>query len=71
MSKKNTNATIADLRDVDRILKKVRERDRCLKLEKIGKRKDLIMVGIGDASFKTEEKVVGGVFLFLPNEEMT
>ena len=50
MSKKNTNATIADLRDVTRIMKKVRERDNCLKFNRIGKRGDLIVVGIRDAS---------------------
>ena len=71
MSKKNTVATISDLKDVDRILKKVRERDSKLKYERIGEREDLIVVGIGDASFKTEEKAVGGVFLFLADSEMT
>ena len=52
MSKKNTNATIADLRDVNRIFKKVRARDRCLKFERIGEREDLIIVRVGDASLK-------------------
>ena len=49
----------------------MRERDSCLKFEKIGDREDLIIVGIGEASFKTEDKAVGGVFLFLANKEMT
>merc|ERR1711873_261387 len=34
-------------------------------------RDDLIVVGIGDASFKSEEKAVGGVLLFLANSQMT
>ena len=63
MSKKNTNTTIADLRDANRVLKKVRERDSHLRFGKIGKREELIVMGIGDASFKTEAKAVGGVFL--------
>ena len=63
MSKKNTNATIGDLQDVNRIFKKVRERDSHLRFQKIGKREELIVMGIGDASFKTEAKAVGGVFL--------
>ena len=71
MSKKNTNITIADLQDVNRILKKVRERDSHLRFGKIGEREELIVVGIGDASFKIEEKALGGVFLFLSNKEMT
>ena len=30
-----------------------------------------MVVGIGDASFKTEDKAVGGVFLFIANSNMT
>ena len=71
MSKKNNAATIADLRDINRVLKKVRKKDSCLKFSKIGDKEDLIIVGIGDPTFKTEEKAVGGVFLFLANKEMT
>ena len=56
---------LSDLRDVNRILKKVSKRDSGLRYEKIEEREDLIAVGIGDTSFKTEEKAVGGVFLFL------
>ena len=59
MSKKNNAATIADLRDVSRILKKVKERESRIKFEKIGEREDLAIVGIGDASFKSDEKAVG------------
>ena len=70
MSKKNNAATISNLRDINRILKKVRERDSKLKYEKIGEKEDLIVVGIGDTSFKTEEKSVG-VFLFIANSNMT
>ena len=58
------------LRDIFWILKKVRERSSKLKFRKMGVRDDLIVVGIGDASFKSEDKAVGGVFLFLANSEM-
>ena len=30
-----------------------------------------MIIGIGDASFKSDDKAVGGVLLFLANEEMT
>ena len=30
-----------------------------------------MIVGIGDASFKTDDKAVGGVMLFLTNSSMT
>ena len=63
MSKKNTNATIADLGNANWVLKKVQERDSHLRFGKIGESEELIVMGIGDASFKTEGKAVGGVFL--------
>ena len=49
----------------------MRERDSRLKYENIGDREDLIVIGIGDTSFKTEDKAIGGVFLFLANSSMT
>jgi len=52
-------------------LKKVRERESKVKYEKIREKEDLHIVGIGDASFKSDDKAVGGVFLFLANSEMT
>ena len=42
-----------------------------MKFSKIGSRDDLIIIGIADASFKSEEKVVGGVLLFLANSNIT
>ena len=42
-----------------------------LKLLRIGPKEDLIIVGIGDTSFKSDEKAVGGVLLFLSNSSMT
>ena len=71
MSKKNNSAKIADLRNISRVLKKVRKRCSMIKFSRIGPRDDLIIIGIGDALFKSEEKAVGGVFLFLANKEMT
>ena len=34
-------------------------------------REDLMIVGIGDTSFKTEDKAVDGVVLFLTNSSIT
>ena len=70
MSKKNKEATISDLRDVRRVLKKVREWRSKFKYKRIGSKEDLMIVGIGDATFKTDDKAVGGVFLFLTNSAM-
>ena len=71
MSKKNNSAKIADLRNISRVLKKVREKQLMIKYSRIAPKDENIIIGIGDALFKSEEKAVGGVFLFLANKEMT
>ena len=63
MSKKNNSAKISDLRNIPRVLKKVRERSSKLKFKRIESRDDLIVVGIGDTSFKSEDKAVGEFLL--------
>ena len=65
VSKRNNSAKISDLRDISRVLKKAKERSSKLKFSRIGQKEDLVILGIGDASFKSEEKVVDGVLLFL------
>ena len=71
MSKNSKEATISDLRDVNRILTKVREQESKVKYDHVGEKGDLMIVGIGDASLKSGDKAVGGVMLFLTNSSMT
>ena len=42
-----------------------------MKFSRIEPKEDLIIVGIGDASFKLDDKAIGGVMLFLANSSMT
>ena len=71
MSKRNQGVTIADLRDVNRILQRVRDRESHVNYEYIGNKDDLIIVGIGDTSYKQDDKAIGGIFLSLANSSMT
>ena len=71
MSKRNNSAKIKDLRDISRVLKKAKERSLKLKFSRIGPKEDLIILGIGDTSFKLDDKAVGGVLLFLSNSRVT
>ena len=52
-------------------MKKVRERESKIKYTRVGDKEDLVVVGIGDASFKSDDKAVGGVSLFLANSKLT
>ena len=42
-----------------------------MKFSRIAQKDDLMIVVIGEASFKLDDKAVGGVLLFLTNESMT
>ena len=71
MSKKNQGATISDLRDINRILKQVRSKESKIKYSHIGNREDLVIIGLGDTSYKQDDKAVGGVILLLANSSFT
>ena len=42
-----------------------------MKFSRIGPKEDLMIVGIGDTFFKSDDEAVGGVMLFLDNSSMT
>ena len=71
MSKKNQGATISNLRDVNRVLKRVREKEIKIKYGYLGDVDNLVIVGIGDASYKQEDIVIGGVLIFLDHSSLT
>merc|ERR1712177_138170 len=71
LAKKNNNAVISDLRNVNRIVEKVKNEENKIVYGKIGDREDLQVVGIVDASYKNEEKSIGGMMIVLTNENMT
>ena len=52
------------------MLKKARERESKVKYSRIGKLEDLVVLGTGDASYKVDDKSVGGISLFLANRDL-
>ena len=71
MSKKNQGATISYLRDINRILKNIHEKQSKIKYGYLGDKEDLVVIGLGDASYKQDDKAVGGVILPLANSSLT
>ena len=63
MSNMNAAAMIMDLHNVNRVLKKVEMKESVVCYGLVGKKDGLKMKGIGDASFKTSKKAVGGTLL--------
>ena len=62
---------MSDLRDMNRILKQVRSKESKIKYSHIGDREDLVIIGVGDASYKQDDMAVGGVILLLANSLFT
>merc|ERR1712002_1143013 len=69
--KKNNNAAISDLRNVNRIVEKVKNEENKIIYGKIGDREALQVVGIVYASYKSDEKSIGRMMIVLTNENMT
>ena len=71
MSKRNQGAMISDLRDINRVLKRVQEKESKVKYRYLGDKEDLFIIGLGDASYKQDDKAIGGVILLLANSSFT
>ena len=65
LAKKQKKATLKDLRDVNRILKKVSEKESKVIFGKITGKDDLCVVGISDASYNQEGHSVAGEMILL------
>ena len=61
---------MSDLRDINRILKRVREKESRLKYGYLGEKENLVIIGLGDALYKQDDKAVGGVVLLLANSTL-
>merc|ERR1712177_51891 len=62
---------LSDLRNINRIVEKVKKEKNKIIYGKIGDREALQVVGIVDASYKSDEKSIGGMMIVLTNENMT
>merc|ERR1712115_120556 len=71
LSKKNNSATIADLRNINRIVDKVKKEENKIIYKKLGNREDLQIIGIVDASYKVDSKSLAGMIIALTNKDMT
>ena len=69
MSMKSKDATIGDLKKVNKIVKKVKSKESTVKFRKIGTKEDLKIYGLGDASYKCDSKSVGGNLILLGNRK--
>ena len=70
LSTRSKNATIADLKYANSIIKKVKSKSSKLTFSPVTHDiSELIVYGIGDASYKAGEKAIGGQFILLGNRK--
>ena len=67
MAKKQKKAVIKDLREINRVLKKVRERESKVVFSRIGNKEELCVIGVSDASYHCSERSVAGEVILLRN----
>ena len=65
LSRKSSGATLGDLKRINDVVDKIRGRKNVVRFKKIGKKEDLIVTGVGDASYKIGEKGIGGNIVML------
>ena len=67
LAKKQKKATIKDLREINRVLKKVREKESRVVFTRIGSKDELSLIGVSDASYHYDDKSVAGEMIMLGN----
>ena len=71
LAKKNNSAVISDLRNVNRIVEKVKREENKVVYGRIGDKETLQVIGIVDASYKSDEKSIGGMMIVIADNKMT
>ncbi len=71
LAKKNNSAVISDLRNVNRIVEKIKREENRVVYGRIGDKETLQVIGIVDASYKSDEKSIGGMMIVLADDKMT
>merc|ERR1712029_1059042 len=71
LAKKSNSATIADLRNVNKIVGKIKKEENKVVYGRVGDREDMQVIGMVDASYKSDEKSIGGMLIVLANGNMT
>ena len=69
LAKKQKQAMLKDLRSVNSILQKVREKESKVVFRKIGEKEELCVSGISDASYHQEGNAVSGEMILLGNKK--
>ena len=70
LAKKNNSANISDLRNVNKTVEKIKKEKNKVVYSKVGDKEKLQIIGIVDASYKSDEKSIGGMLIMIADEKM-
>ena len=65
MARKSGKATVGDLMNVNSVVKRIKQKKNEVKFTKVGRKEDLVVTGVGNASYKVDGKAVGGNIVML------
>ena len=68
LSRKSHAATLSDLKFVNKVLKKVRERESEIVYSRVGKKEDLVIKVMSDASYMKVKDSISGILVVLANK---
>ncbi|XP_068237035.1 uncharacterized protein [Palaemon carinicauda] len=70
MSMKNNEAKIRDLKRVNQVVKRIHSKPNKVVFSRVGNKTDLVIFGLGDASYLTDDKSIGGNLILLGSKNM-
>merc|ERR1712115_496108 len=66
-ARKQKNAVLKDLRDINRIIDKICEKESKVVFRRVAKKEDMCVIGISDASYHKENPTIAGAMIMLGN----
>ena len=69
LAKRQKKATIKDLREINRVLKKVREKKSKVVFTRIREKEELSVIGVNDASYHYDDRSVAGEMIMMGNQK--
>ena len=66
-ARKQKNAVLKDLRDINRIVEKIGEKESKVVFGKVARKQDMCVIGISDASYHQKNPTIAGAMIMIGN----
>ena len=68
MAKKSNSATLGDLKKINVVIQRIKSKESKVCFKHVGRKEDLKVYGVGDASYRCDGKSIGGTIVLLGNK---